>query len=671
VVTARWLLLAGLLVCQAATAVNVTTHVDRNSVQSGQPVVVTWEVDEPVPAPDFSPLLDDFDIVDRSESRSVSVSGGKPSYRLAWTLTLLPRREGALRLPPVDFGGRLSEPHTITVNPPLSASGDDGGLRVEVEVDDATPYANQQVLVTVQAFAGPEVEDLSLDAPRVIQGRGSIDRLGGARQYESVRGGRPTLVREQRYTLVPAAAGELVLSGVMARGRQDGEVVDGGSAPLRLEVLSAAGSDAAPDPDELFMEVAVDEQAPWVQEQVLYTVRLFHSVVLENARLDGPRVSGGDAVIERAGRDRGYQETRDGRRYSVVERRFAIFPQSSGRLTIEPMVLKAEVPLPAADSGNDRFWNRPLTQSIERRSAPVALAVEPKPDHAPGPWLPARNLTLQEEWPEPGPVEIGAPVTRRVTLTAQGLLASQLPEPALPVPDAVRAYPERPARDGATDRDGAVARLTQSVALIPSQSGSVTIPAYQLQWWDTDDDELRTLELPERVIEVSAASQPAPADQAAPPPAPDGGTAPTGMPWRWIAAGVAIAWLATLVFWALERKRRRGGHTAVPESPVPVDRRAAGRRLRQACRRGDPEAARDAVLEWDRARRRPGPLRSLDVTAAACRPAAAAQIGALQRALYARDGGTWDGEALYRALMAEADAEADRAPGVLKPLYDH
>jgi hypothetical protein len=73
---------------------------------------------------------------------------------------------------------------------------------------------------------------------------------------------------------------------------------------------------------------------------VLYTVRLYRRVDI-TAGLSDPEL--GDAVIERLGDDSNYNTQINGVDYGITERKFAIFPQKSGSVTIKPLVLTAEV----------------------------------------------------------------------------------------------------------------------------------------------------------------------------------------------------------------------------------------------------------------------------------------------------------------------------------------
>jgi hypothetical protein len=93
--------------------------------------------------------------------------------------------------------------------------------------------------------------------------------------------------------------------------------------------------------EDLFLEVDATPENPYIQSQVIYTLRLYTRVDIQQARLNEPELA--DAVIEKLGDDSSYNTQVNGVNYSVTERKYAIFPQKSGQLTIKPLILTAEV----------------------------------------------------------------------------------------------------------------------------------------------------------------------------------------------------------------------------------------------------------------------------------------------------------------------------------------
>jgi len=118
---------------------------------------------------------------------------------------------------------------------------------------------------------------------------------------------------------------------------------------------------------DVFLEVAVKPDQPYVQSQIVYTVRLYRSINTANASLTEPQISGVNAVIDKIGEDRNYELTVRGKRYAVVERNYAIYPQASGIMTISSLTFRGQPsrgsffsfdpfgPQPDTHTSNDKY----------------------------------------------------------------------------------------------------------------------------------------------------------------------------------------------------------------------------------------------------------------------------------------------------------------------------
>ncbi|AGA91622.1 hypothetical protein Thimo_2929 [Thioflavicoccus mobilis 8321] len=513
--------------------------------------------------------------------------------------------------------------------------------------------------------------------------------------------GQSSSSREWRLELAPRHTGLIEIPSL--------KVGDLASQPLTLTVLAAAKAKAtAPSGDQdVRLEVSAIPEAPYVQGRVDYQVRLLARVQLLQPRLSDPTAEG--AQIERVGDDQQYSEMIDGERYTVVERHYAIFPQRSGSLEIEPPRLVAAVPVertpPAQGFGQDPFG--PIeeifgsmpgmggmftsTRQVRARGRSVTLDVQPQPADAEQPWLPAESLELSDEWqPQGGRVTVGEAVTRTITITAAGVTSAQLPDLDLDAPAGVKLYPDPPQSQDERRGEVPVAVKQIKVALVATSPGEVTLPEIRVPWWDTTSDSPREAVIPARTLEVVAAAgggagvaSPAPAAtpvEARPQPAavPSGGRATNAsVPaafWPWFSALLALGWLATLGLWWRERHRRlaipqaagRDGDAAAPRRPL-SSRAEARQAAERACRNRGPRDARDALLAWAALAWPDNPPRGLAGLAVRLdSDEAAAALTAMERGLYSEAGPTdWNGKATWAAIgpaLAAYDGDDAGAP---------
>jgi len=241
--------------------------------------------------------------------------------------------------------------------------------------------------------------------------------------------------------------------------------------------------------DDVFIEASVDSSRPYVQAQVVYTVKLFRAIATSNATLSDPVLSSGQAIIDKLGDDKSYEVQRHGKRYVVIERRYVIFPQNSGAMTIEPVVFQGQ-------TGAGSFFRfdpfGPAPKTIIKKSDPVKVDVQPIPASYPGTtWLPASNLSIQEQWSvAPDKLKVGEATTRTLTIRAEGLAASHLPAIEHALPDAFKSYPDQPEFEETNNARGFVGTRKEKMAVIPAQAGAFVLPAMKIYWWNTEKDKL-------------------------------------------------------------------------------------------------------------------------------------------------------------------------------------
>ena len=76
----------------------------------------------------------------------------------------------------------------------------------------------------------------------------------------------------------------------------------------------------------VFFETSVDKNSVFVQEQILYSVKLFYS---ESIRGDFPTPpSLQNTIVENVEEEKRYESIINRKRYYVLEKKYALFPQS-------------------------------------------------------------------------------------------------------------------------------------------------------------------------------------------------------------------------------------------------------------------------------------------------------------------------------------------------------
>ena len=455
--------------------------------------------------------------------------------------------------------------------------------------------------------------------------------------------------------------------------------------PLTVDanpVAAQPGNAPAGNAPREFITETLDQKHPYVQAAVSLTVRLYVAEPIYQASLD--LQPSNDVLVQQSGQDRHTTETRNGRNYQVVERKYLLFPQHSGRVQLDGPVLNAQVQDTSNNNpfGNNQFFgnvfgNNPLagmlntTKPIRIQGDQIVLNVLPRPASAKGhDWLPAQNVKLEETWqPDKGDIHAGDPVTRHLHLSADGLTAAQLPDLSqlMQLPNGLRAYPDQAKLNTGNQGTSVVGTRDQDIAVIADTAGHYEIPALHLFWWDTAKNIEKEIDLPAHSLDVLPGAGGIAAGTAPPnrnpvsiePPAvspvPQHGENPANNNrWRWVSLAFAILWLGTLAAWWRSSKRN-------PENPPNLNTRPAAppvsahhasearKAFQQACRENNPQHARRSLLDWADAtwpQDAPAGLKSLAerIDDQALKPL----LNQLDRACYTD--GVWQGEALLNSL---------------------
>ncbi|ASP39605.1 hypothetical protein CHH28_13400 [Bacterioplanes sanyensis] len=477
-------------------------------------------------------------------------------------------------------------------------------------------------------------------------------------QFRSING-KTESYTEWQLVLAPKKTGEFIIPALSFRGSR--------TVPVAISVKPLSADVRAQQDKEFFFNVEISKGPYRVQGQILYIEKLYYSVNHERPSLSELKVT--DARVEALGDPRQYTTTIDGQRLGVYERRFAIFPEQSGELVIPGQRFRAQVVNPY------NRWASSREASVVSRI--IRLDVDPAPDnYPPAPWIPARALVITEQLPTDN-WQVGTPITRTLTVTAEGLSGSQIPALAIPEVAGLRYYPDQNQHQDQILDSGLTGTLTQAMAIVPTQPGTVTLPEIRVPWWNMRSQQLEYAVVPAHTIEVAAA----PNNSAAAPSLPtvssneNGATpapvlnsehgAPSSMVW-W--ALMASAVINVLLIIALLWRRKP---TVANQDSQQSNGTANNDSLKQACRSDDPARIRSALLAW--AQQQPTLAGSQSLNELGQRlqqPQLQAALAELDQTLYgAADNSAYNGSNLWHLIKQWKPSQDGNNKAALAPLY--
>jgi hypothetical protein len=346
-------------------------------------------------------------------------------------------------------------------------------------------------------------------------------------------------------------------------------------------------ADVHPGQRDLILRAAVDNERPFVGQQVTYSLYLLaRTNVSSIEKLQIPRLDGfWSEDVEAPQQLVPEQRILDGVPYTAyLLRRRALFPLRPGKAAIEP----AEVQVL---TGFGMLFSR---ESSRRSSQALQLEVQPLPPGNPagfdfgnvGQWTLSASA-------EPSAAPVGHPITFRLVANGRGNVRD-LRLPGLPVLPGVRAY-DATVSDKATIERGQInGTRTVEQLLVPERTGAVEIPSLAMDIFDPVQKQYRTVRTDPIAlrVDVGPVGQPA-AEPISQNLLAKGGirpirlhlgsvqraTPPWARPWFWTTLGLPPFGLALLLGAA---RLRRMLQVDPGRKRMELARSAAAKRLRKA-----------------------------------------------------------------------------------------
>lgn len=249
------------------------------------------------------------------------------------------------------------------------------------------------------------------------------------------------------------------------------------------------------------IEVQLTETDPYVQQTILYTVRVISDTNLKTLEFDLP--SNEELMFEQvSGPITGAREL-DGVREIVNEYVYALIPLKAGTFPIPPIRVRGSY----TEAFPRNAWQRQSTQTKTFSiSSPRTQVLRVKrADPSVRPWLPLHNLTMKtklegsREWIAKGEKSL----TLSVTLMAEGVGGASLPslESQLRAPG-LRVYREASSTRSelSADKTQLIGQRSETFTLVNAVGTGLSLPAVHIPWWNVESAKREDVALPIRPL---------------------------------------------------------------------------------------------------------------------------------------------------------------------------
>ena len=406
------------------------------------------------------------------------------------------------------------------------------------------------------------------------------------------------------YIMIAPSSGDYLIPALKVGNEQ--------STPIALKVTAYSQNQQQ---KYVSLDVEVDPKKVYPQQQILVRLRISRTgVQLENETITPFELKG--ALVEELSQ-KSHQTVKNGKKQKITEILYAVIPEKSGTLDIPQVRYQGEIIQRGPSQNNfGNFGN--LFQKRGRRifSTSTTQSVEVKPllSGFKNWWLPTDKLVIEEKWqPDPPVFRVGEPVTRTVTIFANGVSGSQIPELKFDYPVTLKGYADQPLIETEKTEKGLKGMRLEKWALIPSHPGKIELPGVSVSWWDIKSDTLQTAvispkifdilpvlenlqEIPEEETPELLVNQAATAEVVQ-----EKETAIESFFWKILAFGFAFIWCATMLMWFINKNNKAAAVTKNENKFIQNRKtalREATRNAEKAFRSGDPGIVQTALLKW-------------------------------------------------------------------------
>lgn len=322
--------------------------------------------------------------------------------------------------------------------------------------------------------------------------------------------------RQWQIVLMPKREGKIEIPAI----KYGNEI----SNPIQLTVVSSSLAkqiEKGNNIPEIAVDAEIDNKNPFVQQQIIYTYKLYDSGGLYG---DAPSIlddGSNDWIVKGLGEPIINRRIINGKTLREIKFKYALFPQKSGKLKTPEIIFKGYYVTENTQNKNafERIFNQGFVNMdflgmfatrnpVTLKADPIIVDVKSIPETSNKSWwLPASKVSLTAEWNDKNPVfRVGEAIGISVYLKAIGVIENQLPDIKFNEIDGVKQYPEKPITMGSKNNDNIIAIKKFSNVFIPEKPGKIIIPELSVSWYNVKSGQLEKAILPAQTIMVLPAS---------------------------------------------------------------------------------------------------------------------------------------------------------------------
>lgn len=319
--------------------------------------------------------------------------------------------------------------------------------------------------------------------------------------------GKSSFEKTYSYYLLPLQKGSLIIK--QASIEYNGQIYK--TSPVKINVTAAVSQPKDPNDtqvsadDNIYLVADISKTNPYINEPITVVYKLYFSynVGITNWKeLNKPTYndfwSQNIDIKQLVGEEGMFK----GEKYRfVVLRKTVLYPQKSGKLTIEPLSLDIEAQLPT--NRRDMFGRVIVTEGDKRVSAGAkTISVKALPEAGkPAGFSGAVGKFDFRVTPSKTSLKSGESLSLNVSASGSGnMKLFSLPKPV--VPNSLEMYDPVHNEQVNTTLTGMTGKISDDYTIIPQSKGNYAIKPMQFSYFDLGSGKYRTINSPEIMVNV-------------------------------------------------------------------------------------------------------------------------------------------------------------------------
>jgi hypothetical protein len=322
------------------------------------------------------------------------------------------------------------------------------------------------------------------DTPQINGLENFIVQNAGRSSQIQIINGRVNSNLDFTYFLQPKVIGIFDIGP--ASVKIDGKTYQGST--VKLSVKNSVDQKSG-DNTPVFLTASISSKKVYLEEQIQYTIRLYHLTEVSNVSLNMPEADG--IEFKQLGKPSEYNTIYNSRNYQVFEIRYSLLPSKTGTLNINParmgMVVRSQQKQQDDNDifSMDDFFSNVRGRQITLASNPITLDVLPVPEAGkPADYAGLIGTYRITSELVPNRVKAGESATLTVTVNGAGNV-NRIPDLKMPDIKDAKVYADEPKLEIQQNEKGIEGVKTMKWAIVPGKQGQYTVPPLFISFFDT------------------------------------------------------------------------------------------------------------------------------------------------------------------------------------------